>query len=37
VQTVYALANWRDWDMLRFLDRLGFRRGDFIHLELRLE
>ena len=36
VETIYALANWRDWDMLRFLDRLGFRRGDMIHLELKV-
>ena len=36
VDTIYVFVNWRDWDLLQFFDRMGFRRGDMINLELRI-
>ncbi len=36
VDTIYVFTNWRDWDLLRFFDRMGFQRGDMINLELKL-
>ena len=36
VTKIYTLVNWRDWDMLRFFDKLGFTRGDMINLELKV-
>ncbi|MFX0207617.1 MAG: GNAT family N-acetyltransferase [Candidatus Hodarchaeota archaeon] len=37
VNTVYTLINWRDGDLLNFLNHMGFNRGDMINLELKLE
>jgi predicted N-acetyltransferase YhbS len=37
VNTIYALVNWKEWDLLHFFDRMGFRKGDMIQLELKLE
>ncbi|MBI4787721.1 MAG: GNAT family N-acetyltransferase [Chloroflexi bacterium] len=34
VSKVYTLVNWRNGDMLRFFDKLGFTQGDMINLEL---
>ena len=34
VKRVYTLVNWRDGDMLRFFDKLGFAQGDMINLQL---
>jgi ribosomal protein S18 acetylase RimI-like enzyme len=34
VNKIYVFVNWRDWDLLRFFDRMGFNRGNMINLEL---
>ena len=36
VDTVYTFVEWRSWDLLRFFDRMGFEKGDMIHLQLKL-
>lgn len=36
VDTVYTLVNWRDWELLRFFNVIGFTRGDMINLELKI-
>ncbi len=36
VTKVYTLVNWRDGDMLRFFDKLDFKQGDMINLELNI-
>ncbi len=36
VDTIYVFVNWRDWDLLRFFDRMGFKRGDMINLEMKI-
>ncbi|MFX0051199.1 MAG: GNAT family N-acetyltransferase [Candidatus Hodarchaeota archaeon] len=36
VDTVYTLVNWRDWELLRFFDAIGFKRGDMINLEFKI-
>ncbi|UCE12938.1 MAG: GNAT family N-acetyltransferase [Candidatus Heimdallarchaeota archaeon] len=36
VDTVYTLVNWRDWELLRFFDAIGFKRGDMINLEYQI-
>ena len=37
VDTVYTLVNWRDWELLRFFDAIGFKRGDMVNLEFKIE
>lgn len=37
VDTIYTFVNWKDWDLLHFFDRMGFQKGDMLHLELKLE
>ncbi len=36
VDTIYIFVNWRDWDLLKFFDKMGFQRGDMINLEIKL-
>jgi ribosomal protein S18 acetylase RimI-like enzyme len=36
VDTIYVLINWKNWDMLKLLDKMKFSRGDMINLELRV-
>ncbi len=36
VDTVYTLVNWRDWELLRFFNTIGFTRGDMINLEFKI-
>lgn len=36
VSKVYTLVSWRDGDMLRFFEKLGFMPGDMINLELKI-
>jgi ribosomal protein S18 acetylase RimI-like enzyme len=36
VRTIYTYVNWRDGDLLRFFDKMGFHRGDMVNLELRV-
>ncbi|MBC8457811.1 MAG: GNAT family N-acetyltransferase [Deltaproteobacteria bacterium] len=37
VDTVYTFVNWRDWGLLQFFDAMGFKRGDMINLEFKIE
>jgi ribosomal protein S18 acetylase RimI-like enzyme len=37
VDTVYTLVNWRDWELLRFFDAIGFKRGDMVNLEFKID
>jgi len=38
VKVIYTLANWNDWDLLKFFRDMGFTRGgDMINLELKVE
>ncbi len=34
IDTIYVFVNWRDWDLLQFFDRMGFKRGNMINLEM---
>ncbi len=34
IDTVYIFVNWRDLELLQFFDKMGFKRGDMINLEL---
>ena len=36
VNIVYTLVKWNDWNLLRFFDRMGFKKGDMIGLELKI-
>jgi N-acetylglutamate synthase-like GNAT family acetyltransferase len=36
VDTVYTMASWRDGNMLRFFDRMGFKLGELVNLELKV-
>lgn len=36
VDTVYVFVNWKDWDLLQFFEKMGFKRGDMINLELKI-
>ncbi len=36
VKTLYTYVNWRDGDLLRFFNKIGFRRGDMINLEMEI-
>jgi len=36
VDTIYVFVNWKDWDLLQFFDKMGFKRGDMINLELKI-
>ena len=36
VDTIYVFVNWRDWDLLKFFDKMGFKRGDMINLEMKI-
>jgi GNAT superfamily N-acetyltransferase len=35
VDTIYVFINWREWDLLKFFDKMKFRKGDMINLELK--
>lgn len=37
VSVVYTLVRWDDWDLLQFFQAMGFKRGDMINLELKIE
>lgn len=34
VDTIYVFVHWRDWDLLQFFDKMGFKRGDMINFQL---
>ena len=36
VEKIYTFVNWRDWNLLRFFDATGFKKGDMINLELKV-
>lgn len=36
VDTIYVFVNWKDWDLLQFFDKMGFKGGDMINLELKI-
>jgi len=37
IQTIYTFVEWRSWDLLRFFAKMGFEKGDMIHLVLQLK
>jgi GNAT superfamily N-acetyltransferase len=37
VDTFYTRVNWRNWGLLQFFDALGFKRGDIINPEFKIE
>ncbi|MBW1713436.1 MAG: GNAT family N-acetyltransferase [Deltaproteobacteria bacterium] len=36
VQTIYTYVNWHDGSLLSFFDKVGFKRGDMINLEMKI-
>ena len=34
--TVYTMVNWRDWNLLKFFDAFGYKKGPLINLELKI-
>ena len=36
VETVYTLVNWREGELLRFFDSMGFEKGDMINLKRKI-
>lgn len=34
IKSIYAFVYWRDFDLLRFFDSIGFEKGDMINLKL---
>ncbi len=36
VDTIYTFVNWKEWDLLHFFDKMGFKKGDMVHIELKL-
>jgi len=36
VDTVYVFVNWKNRELLQFFDRMGFKPGDMINLELKI-
>lgn len=34
VKTIYTFVNWKDWELLRFFEAIGFEKGDMISLKL---
>ncbi len=37
VKTVYTFVEWRSWDLLRFFAKMGFEKGDMVHLTFHLK
>ena len=35
VDTVYTMVNWRDWNLLKFFDAFGYKKGPLINMELK--
>ena len=33
VATLYTFLDWNDWDLLHFFDKMGFQKGNMIHIE----
>ena len=36
VEKIYTFVSWRDWNLLRFFDGTGFKKGEMINLELKV-
>jgi hypothetical protein len=36
VDTIYTFVNWKEYDRLHFYDRIGFQKGDMLHLEMKV-
>jgi predicted N-acetyltransferase YhbS len=36
VDMIYTFVNWREFDRLNFYDKMGFQKGDMIHLEMKV-
>ncbi|NIO36604.1 GNAT family N-acetyltransferase [Candidatus Bathyarchaeota archaeon] len=36
VNVVYTLVRWNDWNLLRFFEKMGFKKGDMTSLELKI-
>ena len=36
VNKVYTFVSWQDWNLLKFLNHMGFQKGDMISLELKV-
>jgi hypothetical protein len=37
VDTSYIFVKWREWGLLQLFDAMGFKRGDMIKLESKIE
>jgi hypothetical protein len=37
VNTIYIFVNWREWGLFQVFDAMGFKRGDMINLEFKIE
>jgi hypothetical protein len=37
VDTVCTFVNWWEWGLLQFFDAMGFKRGDMINPEFKIE
>jgi GNAT superfamily N-acetyltransferase len=36
IDTIYIYVSWKDPDLLQFFDKMGFKRGDMINLEMKI-
>lgn len=36
VNVVYTLVRWNDWNLLRFFEKMGFKKGEMTSLELKI-
>jgi predicted N-acetyltransferase YhbS len=36
VDTIYTFVNWKEYDRLHFYDKMGFQKGDMLHLEMKV-
>ena len=36
VDTIYVFVDWKKWDLLQFFEKIGFKRGDMINLEMKI-
>jgi N-acetylglutamate synthase-like GNAT family acetyltransferase len=36
VDTIYTLVNRKEFDRLHFFNKMGFQKGDMLHLEMKV-
>lgn len=36
VNKIYTFVSWQDWNLLKFLNHMGFQKGNMINLELKV-